>query len=247
MSEENKGVSPAGNPGEGSQTASQLPAEGGSNVESGKGTAAEFLTREEAERWKDDILRQTQSLTDKAASRMDKRLQEELSKVDDVLKIQRESGIEITAQQEKEMRRSVYDKVLKEEANQEMPGQQTNLTPSQNMSAVSPEAAAQAALLSSLADDIFKEVGITVDTEDPEASLVDQSNPTAFLKTIRAAAEKKKQRVNTPAEARVASLTKGQPSDLEAEYLAKKKDIHGDVDALFALKREYRAKGLQID
>jgi len=246
MSEENLNVSNPIGLREEQQTVSQQPAEGGGNAEPGQGTATEFLTREEAERWKEDILRQAQSLTDKAASKTDKKLREELKKLDDVLKIQRENGIDIPPQKERELRRDIYDNVMKE-TTQELPGQLNTVIPNQGIENLPPEAVARAAVLDELTQDVFKEVGVVLEPNDPEASMVDQTSPAAFLKSVRAAVEKKKQRVNTPVEARIASINKGQPTDLENEYLTKKNEIHGDVDKLIALKKEYRKKGLQID
>lgn len=246
MSEENlNGVSFVGGAGEESQTASQPPAEGSGNVESGKGAQPEFLTREEAERLKEDILRQTQSLTDKAASRMDKRLAEELKKIDDVVKIQRESGITITPQQESDLRRTAYDKVLKE-TTQEPQGQLNTVTPNPSIQTLPPEVVAQAQLANEIAQDIFEELGVTVEDKDPEASMVDMSSPKAFVNSIRVAAEKKKQRVSTPVEARIASQLTGQTTDLETQYKERLSKLQGQPSAIIELKKEFRKKGLQI-
>jgi hypothetical protein len=247
MSEENlNGVSFAGGTGEGSQTTSQQPAEGGSNVEPGQETAPEFLTRAEAERLKEDILRQTQSLTDKAASRMDKRLNEELQKFNDVIAMQRENGIPITPQQESDLRLKIYDKVLKESAQSQSQGQLGASIPNQSTPTLPPEVAAQAQLVNDMTEDVFKEIGVVVEPNDPEAEMVDQSSPTAFLKSIRVAAEKKKQRVSTPAEARIASQLTGQTTDLETQYKERLSKLQGQTDAIIALKKEYRKKGLHI-
>ena len=97
---------------ENSQVVPQEPAA----TDDGQQTAKEFLTREEAQRLfedqKNDLLRQTQSLTDKASSRLDKQLRGEIKKVNDVIDLQKKAGIDITPEQERTMRQMAYDTAL---------------------------------------------------------------------------------------------------------------------------------------
>lgn len=249
MSEEQKTV---GFTGDGDhQTASPSAPQDAEIVEPEQGTEPKYLTRKEAQRLRqeitDEVLRQTQSLTDKAASRIDKKLQDELKKIGDVIKLQRQAGIDITPEQERAMRQTAYDTVfsqLSESEPDHPPAQKTpSVPPGEDDRAIR----AVAAAMNELTDDIYKEVGVMVEQNDPEVELIDQSSPSAFLKSLRKAAEKKAQRIATPAEARITSLAKGSQTSLENQYAEEKKKIQGDVQALIELKRKYRAKGLQIN
>jgi len=208
-----------------------------------------YLTREEAQRLfeeqKNEVLKQTQSLTDKASSRLDKKLRDELKKINDVIDLQKKAGIPITPEQERALRQEVYDSTIKQFGEEEEPSDKT----AQPNIPQDPQQAAQmaaAAVIDSLVKDVYKEAGVTVMEDDPEAELIDRSSPTAFLTSIRQAAEKKKQRIQTAPEARITTLGKGQQSNLEAQYLEEKNKIHGDVNALIELKKKYRTKGLQV-
>lgn len=207
----------------------------------------QYLTLKEAQRLleeqKDEVLRQTQSLTDKASSRLDKKLRDELKKINDVISLQKEAGIPITPEQENAMRQKVYDKALQQFGEEEEP---TTTAQEQPVDPRQMAEMAAAAVVSGMANDIYKEAGVTVKDNDPEAEMVDHSSPTAFLNSLRAAVEKKKQRVQTAPEARITTLGKGQSTNLEAQYLDEKKNIQGDVNALIELKKKYREKGLQV-
>jgi hypothetical protein len=216
-------------------------------------TEPQYLTREEAqhlfEEQKNDLLRQTQSLTDKASSRLDKKLREEIKKVNDVIDLQKKAGITITPEQERVMRQMAYDNALgsiSEDAEDLSKG----AAKPQEINDPEQMAKAAAAVIGGLANDIYKQAGVTIYENDPEVDLIDQSSPIAFLDSIKAATEKKKQRIQTAPEARIASLGKGQSTNLEAQMIAqyeeRKSKIQGDVEALIALKKEFRSKGLQV-
>ena len=249
MSEEPKTV---GFTGDGDhQDASLQTSQDVENTEQGQATEPEYLTRAEAQRLRqeitDEVLRQTQSLTDKAASRIDKKLQDELKKIGDVIKLQRQAGIEITPEQERAMRQTAYDTVFSQLSDSEPDHPKGQNTPSAPVGEDEKAMRAVAAAMNDLTDDIYKEVGVVVEQNDPEVELIDQSSPAAFLKSLRKAAEKKAQRIATPAEARITSLAKGTKTSLETQYAEERAKIQGDVEALIQLKKKYRAKGLQIE
>lgn len=222
-------------------------------VESEQSTEPEYLTRKEAQRLfedqKNELLKQTQSLTDKASSRLDKKLRDEIQKVNDVMDLQKKAGISITPEQEQNMRRMAYDNALGS-MTEDTDDLQKGVAKPKEVSDPEQVAKVAAVVMDGLVNDIYREIGVTVLDGDPEVDLVDQSTPSAFLKSIRAAAEKKKQRTETAPEARITSLGKGQPTNLAAslkgQYEERKSKIQGDVNALIALKQEFRKKGLQI-
>lgn len=209
----------------------------------------QYLTREEAQRLlaeqKDDLLRQTQSLTDKASSRLDKKLRDELKKINEVIDLQKAAGISITPEQETAMRQKVYDNALKQ-FGEEPDDSQPTAQPEVKDGGQQVEDAATA-FMDGMVAEIYKRAGVSVMENDPEAQMVDKSDPMTFLTTLQKAVEKKKQRIQTAPEARIPTLGKqGQPTNLEAQYLERKNKIQGDVNALIELKKEFRAKGLQI-
>ena len=231
--------------GEPSPKSSQGIPQGSPTLEKGHAEPAnEYLTRQEAQSLKEDILRQTQSLTDKAASRIDKAISEKLQSVNETIKLQREAGVEITPQQEIAIRQRVYDDVLSK------PDQSVNPQAVAQQKPVNErEIAAQAAaaVIDRMAQKIFDSTGVEVNKDDPEAEMIDQSSPEEFLDSLRKAAEKKAARVNTPSAAKIASMGRpqGQSPNLEAEYREKAAKLQGNVSALIELKKEYRAKGLR--
>lgn len=243
---ENESVSFNGN-GE-SQDVSQ-PNPQGQGTEEQEQETTEYLTRQEAQRlveqMKDEVLRQTQSLTDKATSRLDKKLKEQLEIVNDVIELQKKAGITVTPEQERALRQEAYDKAfstLDDEERSAVSGTQP-----QRQDEPGEAEKAQAAIMQNLTMDVYKEAGVELYPGDPEVELIDYSTPAAFLKSLRAAAGKKKQRIETPAGGRITSLAqKGQQKSLEAQYLEEKAKIQGDVNALIELKKKYKAKGLQV-
>ena len=242
MSEEQKPVSFS------EEEVSQSTPQDVENVEQQEETASEYLTRDEAQRLmdsvKEDVLRQTQSLTDKTASRIDKKLQDELKKINEVITLQRKAGIDITPDQERAMRQTAYDNVFSQLSEND-PEHPTGVQP-QPAGEKDQVMQATAMLMNRLTDGVYKDVGTVLMEGDPEVGLIDNSTPEAYLKTLRKAAEKKAQRVSTPAEARITSLAKGTQTNLESQYAEEKSKIQGDVQALIELKRKYRAKGLQV-
>ena len=231
---------------ENSQVVPQEPAA----TDDGQQTAKEFLTREEAQRLfedqKNDLLRQTQSLTDKASSRLDKQLRGEIKKVNDVIDLQKKAGIDITPEQERTMRQMAYDTALGQIGEETDDLEKGAAKPPDMNNPQQVMKAATAAVIDGLVTDIYKEAGVTVYENDPELEMIDKTTPMAFLNSVKAAVEKKKQRIQTAPETRIASLGKGQQTNLEAQYLEEKKKIQGDVNALIELKKNYRAKGLQV-
>jgi hypothetical protein len=229
-----------------SQPVSQEPAK----AENEQETAPEYLTREEAQRLfeeqKNDLLKQTQSLTDKASSRLDKQLRSEIKKVNDVIDLQKKAGINITPEQERTMRQMAYDNAIGQVGEETDDSEKGAAKPLEVNDPQQVMKAATAAVIDGLVTDIYKEAGITVFENDPELEMIDKTTPMAFLNSIKAAVEKKRQRIQTAPETRIASLGKGQQTNLEAQYLEEKKKVQGDVNALIELKKNYRAKGLQV-
>lgn len=202
----------------------------------------QFVSREEFQQAMEDILRRAQGLVDKSASRLDKRVAETNEKVNGYLELARESGMNFTPEQENLLRRNALDKAMlthkqsvqAEPAQQPMPQEQQGLDP-----------------ISAAAMSYQQKAGIFINENDPEVRLVNTTteDPLEYLQSVKDAITKKQARLakpkGNPAAAPGVAAT-GSPANLLAEYEKKKSTIHGDVDALFALKDEYRKKGLKI-
>lgn len=176
------------------------------------------ITRKETmdliEQVKNETLRQTQSLTDKMASRLDKKYQDKLDILNQGWDMLKKSGVEISEEVKANARRQALDDVLSETGTNQAAktdalyqgGQKPN---SQN-----------AGLVDALVEKIEGKYGLQIFEDDPEAGMIDMSDPIKFLETYEVAAEKKKQRVETPAAARLTSLASGSNPTADAEAIA---------------------------
>lgn len=216
----------------------------------GGGETPQYLTREEAERWiaqvKEDIARQTQSLTDKAASRIDKRVKDGLENLNKVIALQKKAGIELTDEQIRAARMQIYDEAIDSEDDSHLPGLPPRAAQSGQIDGANQAQAAVVAFVNKQADKMMKKAGVELDSSDPEASmLVQDKGPDEYLDSLEAALHKKAQRVKTPPEARIPTLGSGAATNLEAQYKAELEKVRqGDVDGLFKLKQKYKKAGL---
>jgi hypothetical protein len=215
----------------------------------GGGETPQYLTREEVERLiaqtKEDIARQTQSLTDKAASRIDKRVKDGLENLNKVIALQKKAGIELTPEQERAARMQVYDEAIGSE-DDSLPGLPPRAAQPGPVDGANQAQAAVVAFVNKQADKMMKKAGVELDASDPEASmLVQDKGPDEYLDSLEAALQKKAQRVKTPPEARIPTLGSGAATNLEAQYKAELEKVRqGDVDGLFKLKQKYKKAGL---
>jgi len=235
MSDEQKGVSFQG---ETSPAAEQV-----------EGSAPQYFTRQEAQRLRDDIMedvkRQTQSLTDKASSRIEKKVQDELKKFDEVVALQKQAGIDLDPVGLKAARQDIIASVLSKVDDDLPPVAQ----PKAEQKSPDPQEAV-VAFTNQAAEAIFEELGVVVEPEDPEAKDISHDSPKEFLKSLRKAAEAKKQRIETPGEVRVPGTQSGSVSNqsLENQYKAEMLENRGKGTRVgAAIKEKYREKGVNVD
>lgn len=235
MSDEPKGISFQGEP--------------SGQPENKEGKPVEYLTRQEAERLKADILedvkRQTQSLTDRASSRIEKRVQDELKKFDEVVKIQKQAGIEIDQATLKNLRNEIVTNALTQVEDQPAPAMQSGQPPSSTEQAL-------IAFTNQAAEAIAEELGVTLEKDDPEAKLVNHDSPKAFLSSLRKATEAKKQRLEqSPAsDVRVPTMNVGSPSvgSLTEQYKSEMLANRGTgLPKMREIKEKYRKMGVDVD
>lgn len=163
---------------------------------------------------KDETLRQTQSLTDKMASRLDKKYQEKLDILNQGWDMLKKTGVEISEEAKANARRQALDDVLAES------GTTQTAKPEELSQGGQKPTSQEAVLMDALVGKIEAKYGLQILENDPEAGMIDLSDPVKFLETYEVAAEKKKQRMETPAAARLTSLATGSNPTADAEAIA---------------------------
>ena len=229
--------------------------QGGSPGASQAATPAEpnqdrTITLSEAQRLIQDAvnqsLRQSQSLTDKSEARIRKDIQDKLNQIDQARKTFEAAGVTITPEINERIRRQVIDDGLLGETSQAGAGTQPAAEPSQ---ANANDPISQTALT------MMQEAGVTVLDTDPEASMLDQSSPRAFLRSLDKAIEAKRERMGSnPGN----SLQQGQrmPTNLGAagaktglmeQYQAEiSKNPNLPQHMRLEIRRKYRRLGLNV-
>jgi len=207
--------------------------------------APRYLTVEEADRLREEILSRAQSHTDKTIGR----LQEQLRVLKDTVEMQRKSGIEITPEQERNLRLSMIDQVLSNKPEEPQPSTQP-APPGGRGAEVHP--------INYEAARLFKEYGFAIEENDPEAGEILQGGkPEEWLDSIKKALDKKEERitqrrakrqepVRTPTTAGVQGAPTTSQEALMAQYKQQAKKIRPGSEEMLRLRAEYRQKGLDI-
>ncbi|MFA5378402.1 MAG: hypothetical protein WC455_21790 [Dehalococcoidia bacterium] len=203
-----------------------------------------YVSRDEFVQALEMTKREMQGLVDKSASRTDKRLAESMAKVDDLIQLNKAAGIPYTPQQEEQLRRVARDQALTPPQEQQFHTETLQQPSGREPAGVDP--------VTATANAIITNSGVSLDKRDPEFKMIDinTEDPFEYLQSVKNAVAKKTERLAKPKgnpAATPGALVQGSPANLQAEYDKKKSAIHGDVDALFNLKDEYRKKGLKIE
>jgi len=192
MGEPSKGFSAAG--------AGQLQ----NNASTGEQTpenTQQYLTRQEAQTLRQEILaesaKQSQSLTDKAESRIIKKIQEDINHLNAAA-----PGLGLTPEQIKTRRLGIIEEAF---------NTPETSTPASTSQAAQPAQGSQPATdpntarFNQIAIEVLQENGLSdITPNDPEFSeIVTTGSERQFMKSIEAAAEKKAARLSTPPEARL--------------------------------------------
>ncbi len=154
--------------------------------------AAEKLAREAEERayWR------AEKLVRSADKRISGKVQADLAALEKMINVQKSAGIEITPMQEAQLR----NKVISDAYSQADPPP----THTEQQEKPNPEAPSSEAIDPTTAQAwrLMKAAGITINEDDPEVKLVDNSDEDHFLLSIAAAIETKRQRIaSTPMQA----------------------------------------------
>ncbi len=154
-----------------------------------------FITLEEAQKLanqaaleaEERAFRRAQGLVSKADNRITEKVQAKLNALTETINMQKSAGIEITPMQEAALR----NKVIADAYSQEPPP--TNAEPPAEPNPGDQNVAADP--ITAEAWRLMQAAGIIINDDDPEAEKLDQSSGYAFLRSIEAAIETKRQRI----------------------------------------------------
>ena len=207
----------------------------------------QYVTVDQVNALIEQVKRDSQSLVDKSMGRVSR----DLASLKDAVEKVRATGVEITPEQEKEMRSRVIEQSL---AEVDKPSQEKQET----QPAAQLEAKPAPDPVSAVAVQMMKSIlgGDIVANTDPEAELVDKEtrNPDEFLASVRKAAEAKKARQEQErleqAQARSpvmggSGITQG---SLAERYKQDMLAARGQgMDAARSIKEKYRKLGVDVD
>jgi hypothetical protein len=195
---------------------------------------------------KQDVLRQTQSHTDKLGSALDKRIKSAQEKADTAINLAKASGVNLSPEQERVVRQTAVNEAMA--ARDDSPA-----VPEQGRQV---EGAEQSTYVQREVEKIFRKTGVYIAPEDANALIGEVDSPYEYLKKFE---EICADRANRPqAEARIATMfpNAGKPAGLDqlqrqydeemAQIVAGKHPTvrRGNAAQVVAFKQEYRKKGL---
>lgn len=159
------------------------------SAEGEESTQPEYLTKAEAQRLiaeaEEKALRKAQSSTDKAIDSIFKKVQDDLRSLTQTIEFQRNSGIEVSPEQEQQLKQQLVTRALAGAPESAQPSPPQEAPQKEEVDPVTAEAWR-----------MMEEAGVLVDEDDPEAKLLNFSSPYKFLKSIESAIEAKKERIS---------------------------------------------------
>lgn len=204
------------------------------------------LTKKEVEELVKDISAKQFQAFQSMQAKMEDRVKKEFERQ---LKSLSEVGIKLTPEQAAKLQ----DDTRRSFAESEKEGQHStaNPAPAQDVAKQNTEIHPVVAT----ANEIMRAAGVTIDDNDPEIKLVDNTtkDPLEFLQSVRNAANAKAKRL---AESRNKQFDPARTpgvvgagdhgGNLEAKYREEAKKLQGNVEGLYQLKMKYRGMGLKI-
>jgi len=156
-----------------------------------------FITLEEAQKLanqaaldaEERAFRRAQGLVSKADNRITEKVKQDLAALQSMITLQKSAGIEVSPQQEAQLRNQIIANAYSQG---EQPPPHTEQQEKPNPEAPSSEAADP---ITAEAWRLMQAAGIMINDGDPEVEKLDQSSGYAFLQSIEAAIETKRQRI----------------------------------------------------
>jgi hypothetical protein len=223
-------------------------------------TQQQYLTQKDFDLQVDGIIeqvvRRTQGLIDSQTSKINNRIQDGLNNLQQVIEIQRNSGMQITPEQEQALQQRVISEAYKGDppnppGPSETPGQQppTGSPAGPDVDPVTAEAIA-----------MMQEAGVIINNDDPEAEgLRTAKTPRQYFKAVEEGIRAKQARTSA---GNTQPVSPGDPGDaprmptnvggsggsanLERQYREEVTKVRGDVWAVVQCKKKYRKMGLNI-
>jgi hypothetical protein len=221
------------------------PSEGGRNAD------AQYLTRKDAETLKRELLsevdRKTQSLTDKAQSRIERRVNDRFAEIDRVAKM--------TGMTADVVERARQQAVMEEIAKVEDPASDSGgraAQPEQQETRTDTLTPDQEYVNRQLTRK-FQKYGFPLAEDDPEVAELDLDkiqDPDEFLQAVEEGLQKKKQRLGTSPAARIPSMGTGTPATAEGLIDQYKKEMmaaRGNREKVLQVKEAFRKRGVPVD
>ena len=245
------GANGSGNPDVSPETAStESPSPNGATQElNGNEPVSKAELRQMLEGVKQDVLRQTQSHTDKLGSVLDKRIKSAQEKADTAINLAKASGVNLTPDQERIVRQTAVNEAMT--ARDDSP-----TVPEQGRQV---EGADQSIFVQREVEKIFKRTGVYIDAEEANNLIGRVDSPYEYLKKFEEIAT---DRANRPqAEARIATMFPagakpvGNIDALQRDYdqqmalvmQGKHPSVRrGNALQLSSMKAEFRKKGLPV-
>jgi len=195
---------------------------------------------------KQDVLRQTQSHTDKLGSVLDKRIKSAQDKADTAINLAKASGVNLTPDQERIVRQTAVNEAMTaRDDSPDVPdtGRQVG-------------GADQGTFVQREVEKIFRKTGVYIDAEEANALIGGVDSPYEYLKKFEEICTDRATRPQ--AEARIATMfpTGAKPAGVDAlkrDYDQQMALVNqgkhptvrrGNVTQITALKNEFRKKGL---
>lgn len=162
-----------------------------------------FITLEEAQKLanqaaldaEERAFRRAQGLVSKADNRITEKVKQDLAALQSMITLQKSAGIEVTPMQEAQLRNQIIANAYS----------QGELPPTNTEQATKPKPVEQEVAADPITAEawrLMQAAGIIINDGDPEAEKLDQSSGYAFLRSIEAAIESKRQRIaSTPMQA----------------------------------------------
>lgn len=193
--------------------------------------------------------RRIQASSASAESRIQKQVKAGLENLNATVKRLTEAGVQITPAHIQTMKNDIIEQAFTDEG---VTNKQGTAGQNQQQGGVQEyqQQQGQQNIVRDIAKAVYTEVGITVDADDPEAEMVDWTNPVKFQISLTKAAEKKKARVSTDPSLRThgggtggsSNDTLQQAYDKEIAALPRGSQY---AKGLVTINNKYRAKGLK--
>lgn len=205
----------------------------------------QYLTRADLDvfvaKLEDSLGRRIQSMSAKSESRIAKKVQASLVQLEQAAK---DAGLQVTDGMRETMTAEVLRRALAED-DQPANADKKQADP-QPVKKPDEARRTDADYVREAQERLFKKYGAFY-TNDPGAEeLKIITDPDEYIEKLTQLCKEKAARQNTPPNVKVPASLTGAVGDLKAAYENELANIHGDVDAIFALKGKYSKLGLKI-